>query len=112
MTIRTNTYTYNNKTYKSIAALCRDFGYEVPSKDYRRVKRRLLDLGYSVQEALEGREHIVRLPSSTKLNEHIVRQIREIRAEQGFSYSQLSKLYGVSRSTIQHIVNRNIWKHV
>ena len=112
MTIRTNTYTYNNKTYTSIADLCRDNGITPYSREYRRIKRRL-QLGYSTTEALEGRENIERpQPTSTKLNPHIVKQIRQVREQENLTYRQLSKLYGVCPSTIQHIVNRNIWKHV
>ena len=47
-----------------------------------------------------------------KLTESIVREIRNIRSQRKLSFSDIGKLYGVSRTSAHRIVSRKTWKHV
>lgn len=48
----------------------------------------------------------------SKLNPDKVKQIRDLYKTGKYSYSQLSKMFGVTRSPIQRIIKGNSWKHV
>jgi len=49
--------------------------------------------------------------SWAKLSKDDVQQARRLR-EQGLSYSQLERLFGVSKGSIWHAVNGSQWKHL
>lgn len=106
---------YKNKQYDSIAALCRDLGYDVPSKEYRKIKRRIIDLKWSVKDAVEGTQknrcQIARQARAT-LTADKVREIRKIRSTDGLSFLKLAKLFNVAPSTINDIVNRKTWSNI
>lgn len=104
--------TLHGQEYSSIAALCKAHDIEPYSKDYRRIKRRISDLGFSVEEAIEGRERVIAQPPSTKLTTYLVKMIRKVREEEGLSYVAIGKMFNVSHSTVQRIVNRTSWAHV
>lgn len=48
----------------------------------------------------------------TKLNETIVKQIRQEREKTNLSYDKLAKKYGVSKATIADIIKNRTWKNV
>lgn len=50
--------------------------------------------------------------SQVKLTANQVREIRRLYASKDHSQYNLAKLFGVHRSTIEHIVTRRTWKHV
>lgn len=47
-----------------------------------------------------------------KLNEAKILQIRKRYAKGGIFHRELAKEFGVSQSGIQHIINRETWRHV
>ena len=49
---------------------------------------------------------------SSKITEEQVVEIRKIYSEKKISHSKIAKLYGVSTSTIQRIINNKRWQHV
>jgi hypothetical protein len=56
-------------------------------------------------------ERGVRNPAA-KLTEAEVRQIRQRYAEGGISHRKLGSAFGVSESTVQHLITGRKWKHV
>ena len=106
---------YDNKQFNSIADLCRHIGIEPYSKEYRKIKRRICDLGHSVKDAVEGTQknrcEIARQARAT-LTADKVREIRKIRSTDGLSFLKLAKLFNVAPSTINDIVNRKTWSNI
>lgn len=49
---------------------------------------------------------------ASKLTPETVREIRQLHAGGGWSYSKLAARYGVGISAIQKIISRALWKHV
>ena len=52
------------------------------------------------------------LPSTTVFDAEKVREIRKLNAEQGLTYAELARRFGVNRSTIRQICLRHSWAHV
>lgn len=48
----------------------------------------------------------------TKLNEKIVKQIRQERKETNLSYDKIAKKYGISKATVADIIKKRTWKNV
>lgn len=59
----------------------------------------------------KGRQCRGQTRPASKLTDEQVRQIRR-RHEQGTSQKQLRIEYGVSKSVMSHLINRQAWKHV
>ena len=49
--------------------------------------------------------------ATAKLNDNKVREIRKLKRE-GYSYSELSRLFGVAPETVFAVVTRITWKHI
>ena len=60
-----------------------------------------------LQSSLKGENH-----KSVKLTEVQVLEIRKYAKENTYTRKQLSIMYGVSKSLIDKIINRNVWKHI
>lgn len=60
-----------------------------------------------IGSARRGSENV-----TAKLNEEDVIYIRKIYENKEHSHSKLAKIYGVSKSNILSILNRNTWKHI
>ena len=61
--------------------------------------------------AKKGRMHPGEKHGLSKLNADQVLEIRRLCTE-GFSPYNVARMFGVSRSNIQHIVRRSTWKHL
>lgn len=48
----------------------------------------------------------------TKLNDKLIRKIRKLHKTEKRSSRYLAKVFGVSKATIQRIINYQTWKHV
>lgn len=47
-----------------------------------------------------------------KLNDDAVREIRRLHADEGLSYNEIGRRFGVSGQTVRLIVLRRTWRHV
>jgi hypothetical protein len=60
-----------------------------------------------IGSAKRGSENV-----TAKLNEEDVISIRKMYKTKEYTYLKLAEIYGISRSNIKSILNRNTWKHI
>lgn len=106
---------YNNKQYNSIAALCRSVGIEPYTKEYRKIKNRILDHGHSVKEAIEGSKKdrlLISRQERSNLTKEQVLDIRRLRKEEGLSHRKLAEMFNTVPSAIHNICKYRTWRNV
>lgn len=63
------------------------------------------DIG--LRESIKGKDHF-----RAKLKEEDIPVIRDLYNNQGYNYTQIARMYGLTNGPIWQIINNKIWKHV